>query len=341
MQRIIEHIERLLFLHDCVIIPGFGGFVLQEVPAICNEAEHTFYPQGKEIVFNPTLKHNDGLLCESYMQAYTIGFKEAQSMLKEDVDTLKSAMAQRNRVSLGRIGAFHKGNGDTLVFHPSEGEAFGLESYGLAAFHLLPLQTILEEGEKEAKLLETSKHRRKDVYYIPVSRTFLRIAGASVAVILLFFILSTPVKDVNPSAYTAGFIPGEIVTHAKQPADKKVTPLTISATDTPKEKKETLQETPALTTQTEPAKKAVPAKQIMSDTKKYYIVIASLPNEGQAKKYLSEMKLPSTMKAGVVIREGKVRVYADQFTTREEAESYLSTLRTNERFSNAWLFISR
>ena len=41
MLRIITHIERLLLTHDCVILPKFGGFVLQILPATYEEEEHS------------------------------------------------------------------------------------------------------------------------------------------------------------------------------------------------------------------------------------------------------------------------------------------------------------
>ena len=77
MLRIVTHIERLLLVHDCVIVPKFGGFVLQAVPAVQHMEEHTFRPLRKEIGFNMTLQHNDGLLPESYMQMYAVSYRQA------------------------------------------------------------------------------------------------------------------------------------------------------------------------------------------------------------------------------------------------------------------------
>ena len=51
MLRIITHIERLLLTHDCVILPKFGGFVLQILPATYEEEEHSFRPMRKEVMF--------------------------------------------------------------------------------------------------------------------------------------------------------------------------------------------------------------------------------------------------------------------------------------------------
>ena len=51
MLRIITHIERLLLTHDCVILPKFGGFVLQILPATYEEEEYSFRPMRKEVMF--------------------------------------------------------------------------------------------------------------------------------------------------------------------------------------------------------------------------------------------------------------------------------------------------
>ena len=120
MLRIITHIERLLLVHDCVIVPGFGGFVLQAVSAVYDEKEHLFNPQRKEIVFNVTLQHNDGLLSESYMQMYDVNYRKAQLMLEEDVADMKVVLQEDKKLSLGVLGSFSLGMEGQVIFHPGE-----------------------------------------------------------------------------------------------------------------------------------------------------------------------------------------------------------------------------
>ena len=92
MLRIITFIVRLLMMHDCVILPKFGGFVLQTLPATYQEEEHLFRPIRKEVMFNVTLQHTDGLLCESYMQTYGVDYRKAQLMLEEDIEALNVSL---------------------------------------------------------------------------------------------------------------------------------------------------------------------------------------------------------------------------------------------------------
>lgn len=102
MLRIITHIERLLLTHDCVILPKFGGFVLQTLPATYQEEEHLFRPMRKEVMFNVTLQHTDGLLSESYMQTYGVDYRKAQLMLPKGGAIGMSGRSARCRLRLLR-----------------------------------------------------------------------------------------------------------------------------------------------------------------------------------------------------------------------------------------------
>ena len=55
-------ISQLLYRYDCVIIPGFGGFVTQFKSAAIDRQAHSIYPPSKEVSFNSMLVKNDGVL---------------------------------------------------------------------------------------------------------------------------------------------------------------------------------------------------------------------------------------------------------------------------------------
>jgi hypothetical protein len=57
MENISKHISELLYFHDCVIVPGFGGLVANHITAVYDEEKNMFSPPAKEIVFNTNLKH--------------------------------------------------------------------------------------------------------------------------------------------------------------------------------------------------------------------------------------------------------------------------------------------
>lgn len=341
MLRIISHIERLLLVHDCVIVPKFGGFVLQTISAIYNEKEHLFSPQRKEIVFNITLQHNDGLLSESYMQMYDVNYRKAQLMLEEDVEDMKAALQENKKLSLGVLGSFNLGQEGQVIFLPGDSDAFSVGSYGLVPFNFPLLKPVLAEREEVALLI---RKKKKDILYIPVSRKFLRVVSASAAAIALFLLVSTPVKDVNQSAYTASFVPTEMVTKniSEIKAEEVIAPVetavveaktvevtkntVVASIKTPKVKKQEVVPDP-VTTKPSP--------------KMYHIVIASFPTENQADKYIADVDRNICKHVSKVVRDGKYRIYADKFDNREQAEDYMATLRMNEKYKDAWLFISR
>lgn len=340
MLRIITHIERLLLVHDCVIVPGFGGFVLQAVSAVYDEKEHLFNPQRKEIVFNVTLQHNDGLLSESYMQMYDVNYRKAQLMLEEDVADMKVVLQEDKKLSLGVLGSFSLGMEGQVIFHPGESDAFSVGSYGLVSFNFPQLQPVLAEREEVALL---TRKRKKDILYIPVNRKLLRVAAASAAAVALFLLVSTPVKDVNQAAYTASFVPTEMVVKSA-PGIKPAEEIASEETIAPEINEVKIERKVAAVAPSREVKrqKITPEPAIAKpNLKMYHIVIASFPTEDQADKYIAGVDRQECKHVSKVVRDGKYRIYADKFDNREQAESYMATLRMNEKYKDAWLFISR
>lgn len=356
MLRIVAHIEQLLLMHDCIIIPKFGGFVLQTISTSYDKAENLFSPMRKEVVFNVTLQYNDGLLLESYMQKYGVDYRKAQLMLDEDVDALKAALQQDKRVALGIVGSFRLGEEGQVVFDSNEVQTFSLESYGLPAFHFPALSASDMEGAVE----------RMDMYPTtePAARRsvrwgFMRVVAASAAAVALFLVVSTPVKEVNQAAYTASFIPTEMVTNrvaatelpsalkeaVKMPerpaAEVKTTAVAETRTaDIAKVKAKNTAKVKTAVAERVKAN-AAPKTETAKGTKTFHIVIASFPTEAQANEYLAEVDRSVCRNVNKIVSKGKYRVYADKYTNRKEAETYLSKLRSHPKYKDAWLFITR
>ena len=62
MISLARHIELLLLEHDCVIVPGLGGFIANHTEArYTGDEEHLFLPPYRTIGFNQQLQVNDGL----------------------------------------------------------------------------------------------------------------------------------------------------------------------------------------------------------------------------------------------------------------------------------------
>lgn len=326
MLRIISHIEQLLIIHDCVIIPEIGGFVLQAVSAQKHTDEDTFSPMRKELAFNPSLLYSDGLLVNSYMQVYKVDYSQAKAMLDSDVDDLKASLSKYNKVILGTVGSFTTGEAGQIVFHPGKTNLFNASCYGLASLQMakLPPITVIDRDTDQRNTILPEEA----VYYIPISRKLMHSAMAVAATVALFFLISTPVKDVSLSAYTAGIIPTERSIHT---ASSATTP-TISMEEA---------EIETIITK-EVAEPVIETTATSSERKKmYYIIIGSFPSAEQANQFISGVDANEFQQVNTVIRGGKHRVYANVYDTRQEAEAYLTVVRENDKYQSAWLFITR
>lgn len=363
MLRVSLHIERLLLFNDCVIIPDFGGFVLQIHSAVYELEKHTFSPPYKETVFNPTLKHNDGLLSESYMQLYNMDFNEAQSAMKSDIDILKKELEQHETVSIGKIGVFRKQEA-LLLFEPNNDTLdLNVSSYGLMPFYLPPVQ--VEMSEAIINVRETSEVGNAEtkagriIYLPPVNKILSRAAGIAAAAIAIFLLISTPVKDVNQSAYTASFIPSEMVpkwisiqkdlhvdeakiqdeSNEDDMADTTImTSISVPSAAIPPLENQSIMSTEASFVRSNLSMPEIEPITIGV----YYVIIASLDSEKELARFFSDAVSSELKNVGIVRNNNRrIRVYADKTTDRKSAEAYVQLLRENEKYKDTWLFLGQ
>ena len=104
MKKSVAHyISELLFLHDCVILPEFGGFVGNKQSAILNTATGALTPPTKQIVFNKNLNTNDGLLISHIANYEGITNEKAQKTVLEFStklnDKLKNAFYEMSKIN--------------------------------------------------------------------------------------------------------------------------------------------------------------------------------------------------------------------------------------------------
>ncbi len=90
-----EHISELLFEHDCVIVPDFGGFVCNYAPAGIDPVKHLFEPPGKRILFNKGLTRNDGILAHHISGKLKLSYPEALNAIAGEVKRYKDDIEKR------------------------------------------------------------------------------------------------------------------------------------------------------------------------------------------------------------------------------------------------------
>lgn len=352
MLRIITHIERVLLVNDCVIVPDFGGFVLRRRPALFTAEKNAFSPAHNEMAFNPSLNHDDGLLTESYMQMYGMDFSEAQQTLRQDLDEWKKILDDHGTVSCGRLGSFRRNEDGTLIFEP-ETAYYTIDVYGLTSFYMTPVGAernhrqpgdfpVLPQDRRSKQAVRTEAVRKAP---LPL-RMMGRIAGIAAAAVVLFFLITTPVKEVNRNSYTAGFAPSEILTStfsAGEGEKEKASPAQ-SAKETnkpvdlvPSHPEPSVGATAGTERETTPASTEIAIEDAAS--RSYYVIIASFDSRSRARKFVSEVDPAECRQIGIVRSGQRIRVYAAKYDNRAEAEAYVTQLRKTEKFKTSWLYI--
>jgi nucleoid DNA-binding protein len=131
-------IRELLFGYDCVILPGFGGFIGNRIPSRIDDNTSTFYPPLKQISFNRNLNYNDGLLIGKISQKFGISYIDARGIVDDFVSNVRIRMARGEKILFDRIGSFYVNRESNIQFEPDMNSNYDLDSYGLESFQRDP-----------------------------------------------------------------------------------------------------------------------------------------------------------------------------------------------------------
>jgi len=180
MNPMIAFIENLLYTHDCVIIPNFGGFVLNTQDFQLDDAQ-VIHPKSKWVAFNERLRSDDGLIATSWAKEKGISQKQAFTAVHKFAETLSSQIKVDKQFQFGNIGTFHLSKSGRLQFEPIQAINFDLNQYGLTAVSIgqIKKKPVLQETpvEKSAVDMPTiqpaPKRTRQHQFYTYVLLAFL------------------------------------------------------------------------------------------------------------------------------------------------------------------------
>jgi nucleoid DNA-binding protein len=182
---ITAFIRELLFGHDCVIVPGFGGFLGNYTPAHIDKSIGTFYPPVKQISFNRNLNHNDGLLVGKISGSSNINYGDARILVEEFVGELRRKLERGEKVVFDNIGNFVNNQEGNVQFEPDRNANYHLDSYGLESFQCLPLEGY---DVRKRIIRHIDKHPVKQV---PIRKILWR---AAIIIPLLTVLVAVPLK---------------------------------------------------------------------------------------------------------------------------------------------------
>jgi len=163
MTRIETHLQRLLLQHDCLVIPGLGGFVCTKLSAQYDDVASELIPPRRAVQFNERLLHNDGVLAHAVVVAEGVTYAEALETIEAESADLRAGLRAHHAVVLENVGRLFVGtNGVTQFMAEPELERL-LEGFGLQR---IPLKSL--------------EHRTMDTPVLPISgpTRWPRIAAA-------------------------------------------------------------------------------------------------------------------------------------------------------------------
>lgn len=134
-----DYVKDLLHIHDCVIVPGFGGFVCNREPARIDQVSHVITPPSRKVVFNQNLKTNDGLLAEFWSQKQRVTYTQAVSAIETCIESIQQTLQEKKQLSIDLFGSFRLNAEANFVFIPDKRNNYLTSSFGLAAIQAQPV----------------------------------------------------------------------------------------------------------------------------------------------------------------------------------------------------------
>lgn len=363
MIELAKHIEVLLLENDCVIVPGLGGFIAHNRPACIAGTDGKFIPPMRTIGFNPQLIMNDGLLVQSYMQAYSTDFPDATRKIERVVENLKDELYREGQVQLNRIGTIYYNMSGIYEFEPGNQACFTPCLYGLEnfTFPLLTEQVTHKAVEPERREAMFIPRRKKHL----IHQRWIRNAVTAAATILLFFILSIPVENtyideanyaslgnagmfeaIRHQSVTTWSVNQEKTQKTPQRVRNNINTLKPTTVRTEKvlleKQPEAVAKREVKTTHVSPEPK-VPTTQAAPQNRQKgaYIIVASLASQADADRELKLFVKQGYKNTQILESEGRYRIALQHYSNVNEAYRKVSELRKDDRFKNAWVFTTK
>ncbi|MCB0430602.1 MAG: SPOR domain-containing protein [Flavobacteriales bacterium] len=344
------YIKQLLWAHDCVILPDFGGLVANESSARLLVHQRRLLPPGKQLSFNPVLRNNDGLLTDAVRQGEGVSYNEAKRLVADVLTSWKERLQKGERIRVDEVGRFYMNAAGKILFEPSGEVHFAKSSFGLtpvvavARAREIPQPVITSVQETKAvNIIERSITPQPEKKEITVRR-IRRISDWKVAAVVPVFIvmgafLAWTISQFGSPQPGTDFSSLEMTV----PQEDSVVPQTSSpesdVTTAPVEDHQAEAVSDEKKEDAPPAQPApVESQPIQAPPKenRFHLIGGCFRSKRNAEKKLKELRKQGydASIAGQNER-GLYRVSLEGFTTREAAEARLEALRAEHQ--SAWL----
>jgi nucleoid DNA-binding protein len=302
-----KYIKELLILHDCVILPGLGGFVANYRSAEINEMLKIISPPSKSILFNRNIYYNDGLLIGHICVKTGMGYKDVEIQVQGYIEKILKTTGSGTKFTIDELGFFFNDKEKKLQFQAEPGMNFLIESYSLHDVHFRELFSQAEKPVKSQSYFsqeDRSVRRRKTVRVL----VYTGIAASLLAAVILI-----PVRT--------GFLNYSDLRLFRSKGDL--------STDKLPEKEITITET---------IQKAAPATyKIEIKPAEFHIIAGSFREFGNARMLMKKLEDQGLNVHILSSGSEYFRVSAGSYPNQEDASLALSAIRELPGMDSAWL----
>ena len=316
-----KHISSLLCEHNCVIIPGFGGFIANYKSARIESSSHSIYAPKKSILFNRSLQSNDGLLVNEIAFCEGLTFKQAKKELDKYVLDLKESLKLYKKVFIQEVGTLLYNSEGNILFVQCNSHNHLLDSFGLNTVQYPTIQrtSIKEQFEEKIKHIEKKHITSNKKVWLKAAAVFIPLFILSALGISNKDKIQTTYANLSPFSSSTSEI---VETNKSYNLDK----FDIESPTNNIEK--------AVISFYE-AKDCMVKPLINSD--KHFIIAGAFSSKKNAQKMIAKLKDAKFGKSKIVNQShsGLYRVCYDGFSNSEDALSALRKIRKMN--PSAWL----
>lgn len=352
--------------NDCVIVPGFGGFMAHHVDARYDGTDNMFLPPLRTVGFNPQLTMNDSLLVLSYVETYDMSYPEALRRIEDEVAEIRQTLENEGKYEVDNVGILSLNEDGNIEFEPYEAGILTPDFYGLGGFDMMPVAQLTAGEEANANKAATSKtttpaaeskpnanlvempvkptqkekeatvnnsvfinddeEEETSAEFISIRKSWLRNLAAACIAIIAFFTISTPLGA--PTMQKSQIDTGMLNRIMPKEIDqmKKAKELVINGDGTK-----------LMETSDHAAQNANQDTELSLPSTYYSIVLASRVTKHNAANYAERLQGKGFKQARVLITENNVKVIYGTYNSESEAHAALKNLRDNEAFADGWI----
>ena len=330
MQSIPFYIAYLQTVHECVIVPGLGAFVVSGSEESKDKRAGLLCPPGNFLGFNPDIRHNDGLLANAIVKGENTSYRDACLQISRYVDRITGCLEKQMPVQIPWTGKLELSAEQKIEFTPSVYQCCNVNTFGMYNFYMPSVRELIEQEKYSHPIDDKSKQTLFNDPAKSIVRRYLAIAAAIIGLLMI----AIPLNDHSmqqPQMATIVSLPAiaSAGTELAQPVDEWI---------------EEPVDDPSVNSIEEPVEEPIEdqAKDPVEEITPYYIVIASHTTEHSAQTQIAQFQKEGFSTVGIISAGNKHRIYIAKFSDKTEANTFLVRFRAEHpRHSDAWLLIQR